>query len=449
MPAKKKSFIPFHLLLSSDPEHTQCAAYTDGGNRCSSKAPGLKVPSLEQPNICRINELHAELQKSYEAKIDYERRKDMLMELAKLTICGRQKNKIDAAVPQWNAELQSQDSATVSLETPPRNVNAQSNNDKGSSKLEFTPCQPAEIDELVGGELNQELDRIIDRKISQNFITHNWKDHRDHLYIFQCEEAEGMCRLGRTRNPSRRASEHEKCYPNLTQQRCLHCPNSKVFERVVQLELTQYRYKHECLTCNAIHTEWFKADINDIYQRVEVWCQFSKGFQSIDKRSQVSIPVPGFSADPDRWLKWAQEYVQSWDKEVVHSEPNISGKSVVDNDIVTGDDDAESMPGLSPSSSASEAPDGDYSDPPTPTPIERSRNAKSTSVHRLIIPPASPSVLPEAYYSAVEIMPTPTGCGPLPRVPGEFPDSPVKVAPKETKEDENELADSLENIKIF
>ncbi|KAE8137001.1 hypothetical protein BDV38DRAFT_293564 [Aspergillus pseudotamarii] len=458
MPAKEISLIPFHLLLPSHPEHIQCAAYTGDGPRCStmaqnSRVQNSKVRSLKLHNIHRINELHAELQKSYATKIDDEARENLLKELADLTICGRQKSKIkgviETAVHQWNAELQSQDSATVSLETPPRNINTQSKDDKGSSKLEFTLYQTAEVDKLVRGELIQELDRIIDRRISQKFIAHNLKDQRDYLYIFQCEEAEGMCKLGRTGNLSRRASEHEKCYPNLTQRRSLYCPNSELFEKVVQLELTQYRYKHECPKCNATHTEWFKADIDDICQRVEVWCLFSKGFQSIAKRSQVSIPYPGFSSDPDRWYKWAQKYVQSWDKEMLHPEPNTSGKSVVDNDTVTGDDDAESMPGLSPSSSASGAPDDDYSNPPTPTPIERSRNVKSTWGQRLIIPPASPSVSPEIYWSAVESMPIPKDRVLFPRVPGEFPESPVKVAPKEITEDENELVDSLGNVKLF
>ncbi|KAE8156784.1 hypothetical protein BDV40DRAFT_280304 [Aspergillus tamarii] len=257
-----------------------------------------------------------------------------------------------------------------------------------------------------------------------------------------------MCKLGRTRDLSRRASEHEKCYPNLTQRCSLYCPNSAVFEKVVQLEFTQHRYQHECLKCNAAHTEWFKADLSDMYQRVKVWCQFSKGFQSLDKRSQASLPFPGLSSDPDRWYKWAQKYVQLWDKELPHSEPNTPGKANVNNDIVTGDDDAESMPGLSPSSSASGTPDDDYSDPPTPTPIERSRNAKSTSLQRLIIPPASPSMPSEPYWTAVESMATPKGRIFFPRVPGEYPDSPVRIAPNETNEDENGLVDILENIKL-
>ncbi|KAA8650144.1 hypothetical protein EYZ11_009793 [Aspergillus tanneri] len=379
----------------------------------------------------------------------------MLRELATLTLCGRHRRSygiIEAAVHQWSSELQPQDSAAVSLGTPPRNVNAQSSDDEGSSKLEFTPYQ-TKIDKLVRDELSHEL-RMIDRRISQEFITHNWNDKRDYLYIFECEEAEGMCKLGRSDNLSRRASEHKKCYPNLTQRCSFYCPNSKVFETVLKLEFTQHRYKHKCLKCNATHTEWFKTDFDNIYQRVKVWCLFSKGLQSPENRSKVSVPLPGFSSDPDRWYKWAQKSVQRWDKIVSHSEPNNSGKSVVDNAIVTGedlnlDDDAESVPGLSPSSSAPGTPDDDYSDPPTPTPIERSRNGKPILGQRLIIPAASPSVSPEVYWTPVESMSTPKGRVLFPSISGAYPVSPVKVVPKETKEDENGLADILENIKLF
>ncbi|KAE8308924.1 hypothetical protein BDV41DRAFT_549775 [Aspergillus transmontanensis] len=444
MPTNKKSFIPFRLLLPSHPEYTECAAYTKDGNRCSSKLY----------DIIGINELHAALHNSYKTTIEDETREDMLKKLAELTICRRQKSRskgiIEAAVHQWSVELQRQDSAAVSLETPPRNVNAQSHDDKGSPKWEFTPYKTAEIDKLVRGELTQELNRLIDGKISQNFMTHNWKNERDYMYIFECEEAEGMCKLGRTDNLPRRASQHEKCYPNLTQRWCLYCPNSKVFERVVQLEFVRHRYKHACLKCNVTHTEWFKPDSDDIYQHVKVWCQFSQGLQSPEKRSQVSIPLFfEFPSDPDRWYKWAQGYVQSWDNKMSPSEPNTSGKSFVDQDIVTVDDDAESIPGLSPSSSASGTPDDDYSDPPTPTPIERSRNAKPTSGQRLIIPTASPSVSHEAFWTPVESMSTPKGRVLFPRVPGEYPVSPVNIVPEKTKEGANGLTDIFENLKLF
>ncbi|KAI9041807.1 putative RNA-directed DNA polymerase from transposon X-element [Aspergillus affinis] len=136
--------------------------------------------------------------------------------------------------------------------------------------------------------------------------------------------------------------------------------------------------------------------------------------------------------------------------------------SVVDKAIVTGesfnrlnlDDDAESVPELSPSSSAPGTPDDDFSNPPTPTPIERSRNGKPILGQRLIIPAASsaapPSVSPDDFLTPVESMPTPKGRVLFPREPpGAYPDSPAEVMPNETKVDKNELADILGDIKLF
>ncbi|KAE8382399.1 hypothetical protein BDV26DRAFT_299356 [Aspergillus bertholletiae] len=446
MPVKEKSVVPFRFLSSLHPQFTAvCAAHKPNGERCTSTLPSP---------ISLIDKLHARLQESYETPIDAETREQLLREFASLTICGHQKRSdetLEAATRQWNSELQPQDIAAVGLETPLRKVNTQSSNDGASAKLQFTPYQ-TKTDKLIKDELFHKLDGEMDRRISEKPIGHDWKNKRDYLYIFECEEAEGMCKLGRTSDLSRRASEHEKCYPNLTQRSCIYCPNSKVFEKVIQLECTQHRYKHKCLRCNVTHTEWFKTDLEDLYQRVKIWSKFSQGLQSPEKRSQVSIPL-FTSSDPDRWYNWAHRWVQSWDTEVPDSEPNTSSKSVAVNATGTGKDqdldgDAESVPGLSPSGSAPEMPDDDYSDPPTPTPIERSRNGKPVLGQHLIIPDASPSVSPEVFWTPVENMATPKGRVLFPRIPGAYPVSPLKVMPKETKKDEDGLAHMFGNIKL-
>ncbi|KAE8422254.1 hypothetical protein BDV36DRAFT_311366 [Aspergillus pseudocaelatus] len=446
MPAKEKSFVPFRLLSPLHPEFTAvCAAHKPNGERCTSTLPG---------HISLIDELHATLQESYETPIAAETREQLLREFARLTICGHQKKSsetLKAAADQWNSELESQDLEPVGLETPLRNVNTQSNNNRESAKFQFTPYQ-TKIDKLITDELFRKLDRVMDYRISQKSIGYDWKNKRDYLYIFECEEAKDMCKLGRTSDLSRRASEHEKCYPNLTQRSCLYCPNSKIFERVIQIECTQHRYKHKCLRCNTTHTEWFNIDLENLYQRVKVWSKFSQGLQSPEKRCQVSIPL-FTSSDPDRWYKWAHRWVQSWGTEVPDSEPNTSSKSVAVSATGTGkdqdlNDDAESVPGLSPSSSAPEMTDNDYSDPPTPTPIERSRNGKPVLGQGLIIPDVSLSVSSEVYWTPVESMAIPRGRVLFPRIPGAYPVSPVKAVAKETDEDENGLADILGNIKL-
>ncbi|OGM49752.1 hypothetical protein ABOM_001828 [Aspergillus bombycis] len=444
MATKQTYFIPFDHLLPG--EYTgQCAAYKiNGKDRCRSNP---------RPSITAIKKLHKELQDSYRTGIDDDERETKLKKLAELTICGIQKKRIagaiEDAIRQWNSELKMQNSPAVSPATPARNFNAQSKEDEGSSKLVFTPYKSANMDKYVADK----LDQMADRKISTKSTTDSNKEKRDHLYIFECEDAKGMCKLGYSSNLSRRAREHEKCYPNVTERRSIYCPNADLFERVIQCELTQDRYKHKCGQCNTTHTEWFKADLDELYQRVKVWCRFSLGFQDPEKRVNVRIPSPGFSSDPDRWYKWAQEWVQFWENPVLHSMPNTPGKPVVNNAIVALEelnleDDIESVPGLSPSSSASGMPDDDYIDPPTPTPIARSRNGKPVLGERLIIPAGSPSVYPEEYWTPVESMSTHKGRVLFPHVPGAYPASPVKVTPKKTIEDENGLADILENMTL-
>ncbi|KAB8264303.1 hypothetical protein BDV32DRAFT_145551 [Aspergillus pseudonomiae] len=440
MAIKQTYFIPFHLFSSE--EYTgQCAAYKSSRNkgRCTS------TPGSDLIKKTKINELHAQLQSSYENRTGDEDKEKMLKELAGLTICGRQKKvdgAIEDAVRQWNSELKTQDSPAVCPATPARNVNAQSKKDEGSPKLEFTPYKTDDMDKYIVGKLNEAAGR--DSSMDSD------KEKRDHLYIFECDDAKGMCKLGYSSSLTRRAREQEKCYPNTTERRSLYCPNPDIFEKVVHRELSQDRYKHKCGRCNVTHNEWFKADLDELYRRVKVWCQFSQGFQDPEKRVDVRIPPPELPSGPDRWYKWAQKWVQDWEKQGLHSEPNTSDTSAVHNAIMAVealnlDDDAESVPGLSPSSSVSGIPGDDYIDPPTPTPIERSRNGKSLLKNNLIIPTASPSMSSEEYWTAVESLSTHKGSVLFPQVPGGYPASPVKVT---TNEDDNGLVGTLENMAL-
>ncbi|KAL2819833.1 hypothetical protein BJX63DRAFT_363617 [Aspergillus granulosus] len=443
MPPKERHFVPFRLLSPSHPDYTdECSAYKTDGKRCRSK--------VQRRAIDRIRKLHTEVQNS---TVDEETIEDKLGQLATITICGHQFRSpgiIEAAVEQWKSELQALENATVRPDTPPREANAASNKDEGRPKLVFTPHKTFDVDRL----LSRELDQIMDRRISQKFNNCDWKDERDYLYIFECEEAEGMCKFGRTFKLSRRASEHEKCYPFLTQRWEHHCPNSKVFERVVQLELAERRYKHECRECNGTHTEWFKIGLEEMKQRVKVWCRFSRRLQERERRLQLTIPLSGFSVDPDRWYNWAREWVRKWDEEAPQPEPNTPGNSSVDSaipngDNFNGDDDAQSVPGLSPPSSVPGTPDDDYSNPPTPTPLERSRNEKpSLRGPRLTIVASSMSVAPEVYWTPVETMTTLKDRIFVPHIPGEFPVSPVKGVPGRSSEDENGLEDIFGGIRL-
>jgi hypothetical protein len=382
---------------------------------------------------------------------------DMLRELAALTICGHQlrcAGIIEAAVEQWKSELEAQDvpeDETSNPSTRPRDTLAGSDDEEESSQLMFTPYQTFDVDRLLA----REFDQIMDRRISQKFNNRDWNDRRDYLYIFECEEAKGMCKLGRTSNPPRRARDQEKCYRRLRQRWTLYCPNSEVFERVVQLELAERRYQHECRSCTKTHTEWFKADLEEMVKRAKVWCQLSCHLQTCQKRLQLTLPLAGVSSDPDRWYKWAQRWVQTWDDYDSQAAQETPDRSVINHTRTADasldiDNDTQSVPGLSPSSSSPGTPDDDYSVPPTPTPIHRSRNQRPPLGPRLAIPTELEPKVDEVYWTPVETMATPGGPTLFPMIPGAFPVSPLKgVSGQYNDYDVNGMDDILESIRLL
>ncbi|KAL2833785.1 T5orf172 domain-containing protein [Aspergillus cavernicola] len=418
MPVKENVFVPFRLLSPSDPEYkADCPAKTGNGSRCKSR--------LQKCNIPQINELLAKLQDSHENTIEDETREDTLREIARLSICGHQKKSIEAAVRQWIAEIQSQASHSVGLRTPPRNVNAQLKDNGGGSKLEFTPYRRKEI-ETVANELSRKLDLIMDENISVELLKHigDWKAERGHLYVFECEGAEGMYKVGRTTRVRKRGAEQEKCYPRLVERRSIYCPNAELFERLVHLEFAQHRYQHKCVHCNQTHTEWFKTPYDDIVGRILLWSRFSQDLQSGDtfaKLSQVTIPLPGASSDPDRWYRWVLKWVELWTEKSPVPESNPSEESVVNKtngiEDLEPDEDAAWGPGLSPSSSGPGIPGDDFTDPPTPTPSVRTRKGKFTMREPLIIPEVIPSESNDVFWTPVEdvsnMSSTPTPKGPV------------------------------------
>ncbi|KAL3486347.1 hypothetical protein BJX62DRAFT_246882 [Aspergillus germanicus] len=443
MPTESLRFVAFRALSHLHSEYTgKCAAHQKDGKRCRSQ-----VPRGGKHAIARSRELHI---KAQDRTLDEDSIADMLGELASLTICGLQRRSagvIEAAVKQWKDELEAEDDEISRPNTPSGDDDTASEDSEERAQFIFTSYQTYDVDTL----LTREIDQLIDRRISQKFNSRDWNGERDHLYVFECERAAGMCKLGRTQNLSRRASQHDRCYPLLTQRWSFHCPNAEVFEKVVQLEFSHRRYQHTCLECGKTHIEWFKAGLEEIVTRVKVWCQLSCHLQSREKRAQLALPLAGVSDDPDRWYKWAQGWVQTWDRHDSHSAPKTPDRSTTSNAIMTAndsniDDDVQSVPGLSPSNSAPGTPEGDYDDPPTPTPIGRSRSGRPSLKPQLAILTASQSAPNETYYTPVETMPTPAGCVLFPAIPGAFPLSPVKGLAEATGNNENGLEDILESI---
>ncbi|KAL5041008.1 T5orf172 domain-containing protein [Aspergillus fruticulosus] len=425
MPAKEKVFVPFRLLLPSDPEYRpHCPAITGQGLRCKSK--------LKECNIPQIRELLTKVQDSHEDTTDDETRETTLRRIAKLSICGHQIKSIEAAVRQWVAETRPRDSHLVgpqTPQTPPRNVQAQLRDNGGGSELVFTPYRRDEIEAPVADELSRELNRMMDENIGVNFLKHirDSEAERGYLYIFDSERAKGMYKVGRTKRPRKRGAEQDKCYRGFEERRSIHCPNAKLFERIIQLEFAQYRYEHYCGRCDRFHTEWFKAPFDDIVGHINLWSHFSRALQSgntFDKLSQVTIPLPGTSSDPNRWYKWALGYVEKWRKESPVPQLGPSEEPVVNK--ASGPEDLEpvedtiSVPGLSPSSSTPGTPSDDFTDPPTPTPSSRTRQRKFTMPETLSIPEVMPSEPDDIFFTPVEDV------SDMPSIP--TPESPVRIA---------------------
>ncbi|KAL4793040.1 hypothetical protein BDV19DRAFT_232772 [Aspergillus venezuelensis] len=468
MPVTKRRFVSFDFLCESilSQDVTQCAAYMNNGERCTTKLPRNAVGYIAR--------VYTEITTNDRAAIDDEARETLLKEVAKFSICGRQNNErakgvVEAAVEQWKSELRESQTTTpdspvspaetvfeasleqpleTSLEgvpddlwnnsseslsedlcdgfqtlsiaqprtppqTPPRNSNAHVNNHSDSCKSGYIPYRIAIDDRKVIKELNR---AILESETAGKPIPWGWKHDKDKLYIVEFRDVQGMYKVGNSRDTERRFSAHSKCFDSF-ETREINCPNAPRFERVLQLELVENRYKRTCDRCKGTeHTELFKSDYEVLYQRVRIWCEFANGIRDDEKRSQVTVPDDRLSFDPDRWYKWAQGYVRLWRGKSSSSRLNTPEPSFVeeDNIIEAGrrgnlhpDDDLESVPPLSPPSSAPSSPGDCYSGPPTPSPPERSPSVKTSALPQIDTSTALSIESPEEFYTPVEKMPQP------------------------------------------
>ncbi|KAL4965813.1 GIY-YIG nuclease family protein [Aspergillus stella-maris] len=452
MPITKRRFVPFDLLCESilSQDVTRCAAHMNNGERCTTK--------LTRSTVDYIAQLYMDITTNDGAAIDDEEGETLLNEVARFAICGRQNNErakgvVEAAVEQWKSELRGSQTATsdspVSPEetvietpfasdnpseslsedlcdgfetlsiaqprtppqTPPRNANAHVDNHNDSCKEDCTPYKIAIDDGKVIRELK---DAILESKTAGKPIPGGWKHDEDNLYIIESRDVQGMYKVGNSRETTRRFRTHSKCFDSF-ETRQIKCPNAPRFERILQLELVENRYRRKCHRCKCTeHTELFKSDYEALYQRIRVWCEFANDIRDDEKRSQVTVPDARLSFDPDRWYKWAQGYVLLWRGKSSLSQLNTPEPSFVEEDSIIEagrkgnlhpDDDLESVPPLSPPSSAPSTPGDCYSDPPTPSPAERSRSGKPPALPRISTSTAWQIESPEQFYSAVEKMP--------------------------------------------
>ncbi|KAL4865933.1 hypothetical protein BDV12DRAFT_199701 [Aspergillus spectabilis] len=355
MPPKQKVFVPLRLLSPSHAEYRgKCPAHIGTGSPCTSN---LK-------NIGHINRLLTSLENGQGKAVTDEKRVDTLQEIAILSLCRRHNKEqdIENAVHQWEDE-----NLLAGLQTPQK--------DEGSAlNLEFEPYRTKEIEVML-----QDLDLNVDKKIINKLTddTGRDKDKYKYLYILGHEATEGMYKIGYAKHHKRITIDHERCYPNLHVWGYIPCPNAELFEKLVHLEFVQHRYKHKC-DHHGFHTEWFKVHIDDIWKSIHAWSQFSRELYRADptgKKKKFYLLLPGFDSGPERWHKWAMEWVERWSGKGPVSQSHIQDKYSYDK-AIQPENDVEAVPRLSSSSSARGTPGNDFSGPLTPMDNSRIRKGK-------------------------------------------------------------------------
>ncbi|KAL4814390.1 hypothetical protein BDW67DRAFT_186774 [Aspergillus spinulosporus] len=303
-------FVEFYSLefKTDSSADRRCAAVLPGRDRCS------QLFSLDSAS--KLHALHGKLHDhdhDHDDEIDNAARAHILWQIAKLSLCEAhaQDRNITAAVLQWESQIQSRVRVRPADPQTPlaKTVKKQSQivfTDYTSEKSKIKPDNPMHIDRQVRG--------VLGRKIE------NRDKEASHLYVFSCEGAEGLYKVGVGQYITR-VIEQGKCYSGLKLHCFVECPNAKMFESVVHEEFRQYRRKHMCTHCmnkkgNPVqHEEWLQAPLRDILDSVTAWSLYSRMLYgdglSIDRNYQ-NLPAPGFLSRPDRWRRWALAETMRW-----------------------------------------------------------------------------------------------------------------------------------------
>ncbi|KAL4747940.1 hypothetical protein BDW72DRAFT_181453 [Aspergillus terricola var. indicus] len=171
------------------------------------------------------------------------------------------------------------------------------------------PNDPNQIDEKIRDILTSKRILKQDKRVG-------------YLYVFSGKTAPGMYKVGYTSNLRDRKTKLEKCYGDLELRCFVECPNARLFENVVHAELLPYRRKHQCpkhaLKADGTereHTEWFKADLQDIFDTIMAWSLYARMLYRrglfVDKRNH-GTPLPGAATRADRWRRWALMETGRW-----------------------------------------------------------------------------------------------------------------------------------------
>ncbi|OJJ02339.1 hypothetical protein ASPVEDRAFT_668992 [Aspergillus versicolor CBS 583.65] len=392
----------------------QCVAYVE--RRGSMKRCGSNW-TVSEEGVMDIGNL----QGKYKNESEPEKRAGILRDIATCCLCGNHFGKWEAAVYQWENEIQSQ----ARNSELGRFVTSQPQRGRQRS-IDFRRYGRQEIEEasdlmsLLEREVEHTEDvlehmKAVDRKAINYLISRlersqkakgNKRVPSSFLYVFSHHAAEDFYKVG-TGNGKLRIRQQELCYPGLVVQCLIFCPNAQLFENMVHAEFSADRYYHICDGHGTPqkHTEWFKASLADILNSVTAWSAFSQVFHGenirIDRREPIFC-LPGGSHDRARWTKWARWQAEKW---VWQSQVAADGRYRQDSDyqdsvniqtpirqrhsgIGSDTDYPSSPPELTPSSGPG-SPDSGCDGPPTPTPSTRTKRGRYSSLDHVAIADAS------------------------------------------------------------
>ncbi|BCS24878.1 GIY-YIG nuclease family protein [Aspergillus puulaauensis] len=236
--------------------------------------------------------------------LDKANRSDLLQQIASLTLCYAhgEAEDIDAAMVQWETEIQSRVSTTQ-----PQTPIAASTRDKQSLRFHsyYTPRSRKKPDSP------EALDVMVRQLLSGNIGV----KQKECLYVFSDNHTSDAYKVGCGADLSRAMEGWEKCYPKHKLHCFTECPNAYLFERVVHAELALYRRRHKCTMCPREHEEWFEAPLPVILDSVRAWSSYASMLYrrglAIDGYHQI-LPLAGFSNRQDRWRRWALKETMRW-----------------------------------------------------------------------------------------------------------------------------------------
>ncbi|KAI9931073.1 hypothetical protein MW887_010730 [Aspergillus wentii] len=251
-----------------------------------------------------------------------------LLQIAHTCLCPRWHKKVSInAVQHWKAQLDQ-----TKIVTPQKNPETPTKM-KSAGSRQRTPSSLPPIVSL--GEKDLESGYIY-------AISHS-------------SAGEGKYKIGfsKHRPDKQRLKTHEKCYPGLSIPVFYEFPRARRFEQLILRVLGDRRIQHTCHRCPGgptQHTEWVVANRQYVKEALYVWSQLADtGFYLPNGclNPQFTLPVASFSADSDRWMRWAKDQLAIDQHSPLEPSPTLYGSAnfeFASNDNSMYLDDDENVP---------------------------------------------------------------------------------------------------------